>query len=197
MPPSKSSQGMGEWEAESVMGLMGVVALDPILPNQGNTCTDLAELTKNKQDFNNFREITLRANNLLTDYGILRDYFQLIRKYSPSHLPDYASSPVQGNVSSPLVATSQISSNDTSVSSPLTKKQVAIPGLFDVGQDLTKVEEVKPVDLRDLTAGAVPERNNKGQPARNIPDLASAGEGISDEMTYVDVSSPTGSHRRN
>ena len=101
------------------MGLMGVVALDPnTYQIKGNTYFDLAELTKNKQDFNNFREITLRANNLLTDYGILRDYFQLIRKYSPSHLPDYASSPVQGNVSSPLVATSQISSNDTSVSSP-------------------------------------------------------------------------------
>ena len=80
-------------------------------------------------------------------------YKETARKFVTDTPPSY----LDMSSSSPVAA-----KKNTSVSSPDTaQKQVAVPGSFNAGQDLTKVEEVKPVELRDLTAG-------------NISDLASA-----------------------
>lgn len=68
---------------------MGVSVLDPISRELvGSTYFDALELLENDADFEDFKRLTLMSINL-SDYSILKDYYQLIRKYSSTSFPKY------------------------------------------------------------------------------------------------------------
>ncbi|MCK4858735.1 MAG: hypothetical protein KAT58_12245, partial [candidate division Zixibacteria bacterium] len=92
---------MSKGQLNTRMAFVGVTALDPANYELiGSTYFDGVELSKNDADFRLFNAIAPRVE-ATQDPGVIREYWQLTRKYSPSKLPPYvASSPVSSEGSS-------------------------------------------------------------------------------------------------
>lgn len=77
---------------DSYEWFIGVTTLDPVNKDLiGSTYFHTAEIYMNKKDAEEFERLAIMSSQI-TDYSWMRDYYQIVRQYSSSKLPDYVDS---------------------------------------------------------------------------------------------------------